>query len=145
MKSCAESRLEAGGTFNRIGFSRTYCPLLSRTKRSKPIAMPFKDTQFPSPPSGRHPGITYGILALEETQLSVRTPFLDNDLVRTVLRAPQSALRSNGVSLRLIADGNPVSCGGIPTDRGVAGNRGTDFRSNLPRTSRVPVQSRIRL
>ena len=69
------------------------------------------------------PWYHHGILALEETQLSVRTPFLDNDLVRTVLRAPQSALGCNGVSLRLIADGNPALAR-IPTDRGVGGNRG---------------------
>ena len=69
------------------------------------------------------PWYHYGILALEETQLSVRTPFLDNDLVRTALRAPQSALRNNVVSLRLIADGNPALAS-IPTDRGVGGNRG---------------------
>ena len=69
------------------------------------------------------PWYHYGILALEETQLSVRTPFLDNDLVRTLLRAPQSTLGSHGVSLRLIADGNPALAR-IPTDRGVGGNRG---------------------
>lgn len=69
------------------------------------------------------PWYHYGILALEETQLSARTPFLDNDLVRTALRAPQSALGSNGISLRLIADGNPALAR-IPTDRGVGGNRG---------------------
>ena len=69
------------------------------------------------------PWYHYGILALEETQLSVRTPFLDNDLVRTVLRAPHSALGSNGVSLRLIADGNPALAR-IPTDRGEGGNQG---------------------
>ena len=34
----------------------------------------------------------YGILALEQTQLALRTPFLDNDLIRAVFRAPQSAL-----------------------------------------------------
>jgi asparagine synthase (glutamine-hydrolysing) len=65
----------------------------------------------------------YGILALEETQLSLRSPFLDNDLVRTVFRAPESALASNDVSLRLIADGNTALLR-IPTDRGLAGERG---------------------
>ncbi len=30
----------------------------------------------------------YGLLALEQTQLSLRSPFLDNDFVRTVFRAP---------------------------------------------------------
>jgi len=65
----------------------------------------------------------YGILALEQTQLSLRSPFLDNDLVRTVFRAPASALNSNEDSLRLIADGKRELVR-IPTDRGLAGERG---------------------
>jgi asparagine synthase (glutamine-hydrolysing) len=65
----------------------------------------------------------YGVLALEETQLSMRSPYLDNDLVRTVFRAPESALASDDVCLRLIADGNRDLLK-IPTDRGVAGERG---------------------
>jgi len=65
----------------------------------------------------------YGILALEQTQLCVRSPFLDNDFVRTVFRSPVSYLVGNDVSLRLIADGNPALLR-IPTDRGLAGNRG---------------------
>lgn len=65
----------------------------------------------------------YGVLALEQTQLSMRSPFLDNDFVRTVFRAPQSMLGGNAVSLRLIADGNKGLLR-IPTDRGLAGDRG---------------------
>ena len=65
----------------------------------------------------------FGIHALEQTQLSLRTPFLDNDLVRTVFQAPQSALASNHDSLRLIADGNQELLG-IATDRGVGGGLG---------------------
>jgi len=65
----------------------------------------------------------YGILALEESQLSLRSPFLDNDLVRTVFRAPSPALDDHGVSQRLIADGNRNLLD-IPTDRGLAGKRG---------------------
>jgi asparagine synthase (glutamine-hydrolysing) len=64
----------------------------------------------------------YGILALEQTQLSMRTPFLDNDLIRTVFQAPESALTSNEDSLRLIADGKRELLR-IPTDRGLAGER----------------------
>ncbi len=64
----------------------------------------------------------YGILALEQTQLSLRSPYVDNDLVRTVFRAPDSALASDEVSLRLIADGSPALAR-IPTDRGVEGKR----------------------
>lgn len=65
----------------------------------------------------------YGLLALEQTQLELRSPYLDNDLVRTIFRAPLSALTNNDVSLRLIADGNP-SLKRMRTDRGLAGNRG---------------------
>jgi asparagine synthase (glutamine-hydrolysing) len=64
----------------------------------------------------------YGLLALEQTQLGVRTPFLDNDLVRTVFRAPQSALVSNDVCLRLISDGNG-DLRRIRSDRGLAGDQ----------------------
>ena len=62
----------------------------------------------------------YGLLALEQTQLAVRSPFLDNDFVRTVFRAPQSSLKNADTSLRLIADGN-ASLLRIRTDRGLAG------------------------
>jgi asparagine synthase (glutamine-hydrolysing) len=64
----------------------------------------------------------YGILALEQTQLTMRSPFLDNDIVRTIFRAPESALRGDDVCLRLIADGNR-ELSRIPTDRGVGGER----------------------
>lgn len=65
----------------------------------------------------------YGLFALEQTQLSVRSPYLDNDFVRMVFRAPQSALTNNNISLQLIADGNPA-LRRIRTDRGFAGDRG---------------------
>ena len=65
----------------------------------------------------------YGLLALEQTQLSLRSPYLDNELVRKIFRAPQSTLASNDVSLRLIADGDP-GLGRIRTDRGLAGDSG---------------------
>jgi len=64
-----------------------------------------------------------GVLGLEETQLSLRSPFLDNELVRTVFRAPESATTTNDVCLRLIADGNPA-LSRIRTDRGVGGGAG---------------------
>jgi asparagine synthase (glutamine-hydrolysing) len=65
----------------------------------------------------------YGVMALEETQLSMRSPYLDNDVVRTAMRAPEAELASDDVCLRLIADGNKELLK-IPTDRGVAGERG---------------------
>jgi len=48
----------------------------------------------------------------------MRTPFLDNEFVRTVFRAPESARGNNAACLRLIADGD-TALGGIRTDRGL--------------------------
>jgi asparagine synthase (glutamine-hydrolysing) len=63
----------------------------------------------------------YGLQCLEQSQLSLRSPYLDNDFVRTVFRAPQSALANNDISLRLIEDGNP-KLRKLRTDRGLGGN-----------------------
>jgi len=68
------------------------------------------------------PWYLHGVLALEQTQLTMRSPYLDNDFVRTVFRSPASALASNDVSMRLVADGNRVLFS-IPTDRGLMGDR----------------------
>jgi asparagine synthase (glutamine-hydrolysing) len=65
----------------------------------------------------------YGILSLEQTQLAVRTPFLDNDFVRTAFRAPQSVTTNNDVRVRLIGDGS-AALRQIRTDRGFGGKPG---------------------
>jgi len=71
----------------------------------------------------------YGLLALEQTQLCLRSPFLDNELVRTAFRAPGAALAAHDVfkedddCVRLISDGNPA-LRQIRTDRGFAGPSG---------------------
>jgi asparagine synthase (glutamine-hydrolysing) len=59
----------------------------------------------------------YARRAIETTQLTVRTPFLDNELVALAYRAPEGA-RSLAASLRLIAAGDPALAR-IATDRGV--------------------------
>ena len=68
------------------------------------------------------PWYHYGSLSLEQTQLTMRTPYLDNDFMRTVFRSPLAALSSDEVSLRLIADGNK-DLRRIPTDRGLGGEK----------------------
>src|SRR5580658_2332051 len=65
----------------------------------------------------------YGILSLEQTQLAVRTPFLDNDFVRTAFRAPQLVTANNDVRVRLIGDGS-AAMQRIRTDRGFGGKPG---------------------
>lgn len=63
----------------------------------------------------------YSLLCLEQSQLALRSPYLDNEFVKTVFRAPQSTLTSNEISLRLIQDGNPA-LRRIRTDRGLGGS-----------------------
>jgi asparagine synthase (glutamine-hydrolysing) len=66
----------------------------------------------------------HGLLSLEQTQLSLRSPFLDNDFVRTLYQAPESVCVNSDLSLRLIADGN-ADLLRIRTDRGLtARNKG---------------------
>jgi asparagine synthase (glutamine-hydrolysing) len=71
----------------------------------------------------------WGLAALEQSQLSPRSPFLDNDLVRTAFRAPDSSLVRGDITadhddpLRLIADGNPALAR-IRSDRGIGGRGG---------------------
>jgi asparagine synthase (glutamine-hydrolysing) len=72
----------------------------------------------------------YSLLALEETQLTLRSPYLDNDLVRTVYSLPGVATSQGGLfkesdeCVRLIADGG-VALERIRTDRGLAGTSGS--------------------
>lgn len=71
----------------------------------------------------------YGLYALEQTQISPRSPYLDNDLVRTVFRTPDSAtakrdlFADNNDCLRLIGDGDSA-LRRLRTDRGLAGPTG---------------------
>jgi asparagine synthase (glutamine-hydrolysing) len=75
------------------------------------------------------PWYQYGLLSLEQTQVSVRSPFLDNDLVQTAFRAPRSEMVKSDIfedsddCARLIADGSPA-LSRLRTDRGLGGARG---------------------
>jgi asparagine synthase (glutamine-hydrolysing) len=80
------------------------------------------------------PWYHHGILALETSQLTVRSPFLDNDFVRTTYRAPKEDTANGDVRLRLIRDESPTLAK-IRSDRGVGGNGGM-FRSTLARAFR---------
>ena len=64
----------------------------------------------------------YGVLGLEQTQVTIRSPYLDNDVVKTVYRAPRpDAIAANEkVRAQLIREGNPALAK-IRTDRGSGG------------------------
>ena len=74
----------------------------------------------------------YGLLALEQTQLTMRSPYLDNDVVRTLFRAPEAVARNNDLRIRLIGDGN-LALRRIRTDMGFAG-RGEQFPGAMIRS-----------
>jgi asparagine synthase (glutamine-hydrolysing) len=62
----------------------------------------------------------YGVLGLEQTQVAIRSPYLDNDFVKTVYRAPGPVAENEQARLRLIREGNPVLAN-LRTDRGIGG------------------------
>ena len=64
----------------------------------------------------------YGVLGLEQTQVAIRSPFLDNDVVKTAYRAPgpDTIATNEKVRARLIREGNPALAK-IRTDRGSGG------------------------
>lgn len=62
----------------------------------------------------------FGVLGLEQTQVAVRSPYLDNDVVKTVYRSPGSIAANEEGRLRLIRDGNPA-LSRLRTDRGIGG------------------------
>jgi asparagine synthase (glutamine-hydrolysing) len=75
------------------------------------------------------PWYQYGLLSLEQTQVTLRSPYLDNALVRTAFRAPNAEMPRNDLfednndCSRLIADGNKT-LQAIRTDRGLGGRPG---------------------
>jgi asparagine synthase (glutamine-hydrolysing) len=69
------------------------------------------------------PWYHHGVLALEQTQLTVHSPFLGNDFVAAVYRAPANMSPDEDVRLRLIGDGS-AALRRIPSDRGVGGALG---------------------
>jgi asparagine synthase (glutamine-hydrolysing) len=59
----------------------------------------------------------FGVVALEQSQLTLRSPYLDNEIVRTVFRAPRVE-HGEDVRLRLIRDGSS-ELARLRTDRGL--------------------------
>lgn len=62
----------------------------------------------------------FGGIMLEQSQVTLRSPYLDNEVVRTVFRAPRVE-SGEDVRLRLIRDGSP-ELARLRTDRGLGGS-----------------------
>jgi asparagine synthase (glutamine-hydrolysing) len=63
----------------------------------------------------------FGRLAVERSILTMRTPFMDNDLVELMYQAPKGIRDSDELSMRLIEDANPDLMK-VMTDSGTAAN-----------------------
>lgn len=66
------------------------------------------------------PYFEYGRMAAERSQVTYRSPYMDNDLVKLMYQAPPNTRESREIRLRLIEDGSPT-LRKIMTDRGTAG------------------------
>jgi len=62
----------------------------------------------------------YGRIAVEQSQVTYRTPYMDNDFVKLMYQAPDDVRHRREMSLRVIADRNP-NLYDIKTDRGFGG------------------------
>ena len=60
----------------------------------------------------------YARLAVEQSQLTLRSPYLDNDLVALAYQAPMGRTSIDRLLLAIVAEGNP-QLGTLPTDRGL--------------------------
>lgn len=66
------------------------------------------------------PWFHYRRLSLEQSQMILRTPFMDNDIVQLMYQAPPEVTKTRDICIRLIRDNNP-GLAKIITDRGYLG------------------------
>jgi asparagine synthase (glutamine-hydrolysing) len=77
------------------------------------------------------PELRFALPAASRSQVTFRTPYLDNEIVALAYQAPRSLFKSSLPALRFVKENKPV-LGQIPTDRGLTvGNRAfaASFRS----------------
>lgn len=69
------------------------------------------------------PWYGYGRISIEQSQVVLRTPYMDNDLIALLYRAPENVCANAQLQWHLIGRGNPALIG-VPTDRGLHGGSG---------------------
>jgi asparagine synthase (glutamine-hydrolysing) len=97
--------------------------MLGQVRQAASTYAGFRQKQHPATFAAftQSPWYHHGVLAMEQSQLTVRSPFMDNDFVRTVYRAPKDYSNNGDVRVRLIKDGS-AALGRVRSDRGVGGN-----------------------
>lgn len=111
-------------------------PLQLERRLFSPAFVPLIDSAK-SPLAGHHPVTQaafmeipwhlFGTLAAARSELTVRTPYLDNDLVELAFKAPSRARRSPAAAFRLIRAMNE-RLAAIPTDQGSTATADGTFR-----------------
>lgn len=69
----------------------------------------------------------YGSVAANRSQVTLRTPYLDNELVSTAFQCPPHLRKSPATALQLIQENNPALAA-VPTDRRVEDRHARGFR-----------------
>src|SRR4030095_15809509 len=82
----------------------------------------------------------YGTLAASRSQVSFRTPYLDNEIVALAYQAPEN-LRTSSLPAWRLVEANNISLSEIPTDRG----RSRDSAGAVAKLRRVFCEATFKL
>ena len=96
---------------------REFAPRVDAAAAARSTGRPLTGTVFDEIPSH-----LFGPVSVARSQLTFRTPYLDNSLVKLAFRAPDSSRRTPAAALRLISTGH-VQLGKTPTDLGFSCGR----------------------
>ena len=111
--------LRGMSTFKPIGLSRQlFSPEVSRAADSSAEQLSrVEECPVTFAAFKEIPWNLFGSLAAGRSQVTFRTPYLDNEVVALAFQAPEVLRRSPLVALRLVKNNNPL-LSEIPTDRG---------------------------
>ncbi len=109
------------GSLNHSMFDQKFAPFIKSAETTFATERNISRTAFIV--SRQVPWYHYARLALEQSQITVRSPYLDNELVALAYQAPSDIAVNKELSFRFIADCNPALAK-IPTDRGATGQPG---------------------
>ena len=97
-------------------FSRELLPHISTAQDTYATARRVHPVTFVA--FRQSPWYHFGVLGLEQTQVAIRSPYLDKDLVKTVYCAPGPVAINEAGRVRLIREGN-AALARLRTDRGI--------------------------
>jgi asparagine synthase (glutamine-hydrolysing) len=109
------------GSLSHLMFDQKFIPFLKTAETTFASEKSISRTDFIV--SKQVPWYHYARLAVEQSQITVRSPYLDNELVALAYQAPFDIGVNKELSFRFIAECNSALAT-IPTDRGVVSRPG---------------------